>query len=400
MKRVIVALVLAAGTLAGASSASATEGTCPDDLTWPSFAEVAPTAHSIYLVRVTRSVAGIATKARSREVMRGDAPSTVDLRKLQPGSTSQGCPPPIGPYAQVGDRLLIAYDGIAPDRIGSIDAVAHVGRMRDRRNLSGLERLTLDEAQAYDAPRTLRRTPMASPTPTPALWSPRPSLVPAVGDDEDVLWSCGGDRPGFPRAVLDGPTGMEKVEGAVFDGLRSALETMRSEFEYEPREDRPHLLPWLLAYEDDDLALFLVRRTPGAEQYSVMYVEREGDTWGFGGYSGDCRPRPLITHGLGSSEWRVEPGSIPDPASSTFPVEVLERECASGQPADGRIADPIVEYGADAIIVTIPVRRVEGGATCPGNPWTPFVLELEEPIGNRLLLDGGPWPPERRWPSP
>jgi hypothetical protein len=148
MKRVIVALVLAAGTLAGASSASATEGTCPDDLTWPSFAEVAPTAHSIYLVRVTRSVAGIATKARSREVMRGDAPSTVDLRKLQPGSTSQGCPPPIGPYAQVGDRLLIAYDGIAPDRIGSIDAVAHVGRMRDRRNLSGLERLTLVAAHA------------------------------------------------------------------------------------------------------------------------------------------------------------------------------------------------------------------------------------------------------------
>jgi hypothetical protein len=78
----------------------------------------------------------------------------------------------------------------------------------------------------------------------------------------------------------------------------------------------------------------------------------------------------------------------------------MERECASGRPADGRIADPIVEYGEDAITITVPVRRVEGGATCQGNPWTPFVLELDEPIGDRLLLDGGPWPPEQRWPRP
>jgi hypothetical protein len=26
------------------------------------------------------------------------------------------------------------------------------------------------------------------------------------------------------------------------------------------------------------------------------------------------------------------------------------------------------------------------------------VIELAEPIGDRLLLDGGPWPPEQRWP--
>ena len=46
------------------------------------------------------------------------------------------------------------------DRVGSVDAVAHVGRMRDRRNLSGLERLTFEEARAYDAPRTRRRVPI------------------------------------------------------------------------------------------------------------------------------------------------------------------------------------------------------------------------------------------------
>ena len=120
----------------------------------------------------------------------------------------------------------------------------------------------------------------------------------------------------------------------MFDGLRSALETMRSEFELEPREDRPHQLPWLLAHEDEDLALFLVRRTGKTERYSAMYVEREGDVWGFGGYTDDCRPRPLITHRLGSSEWRVDPESPPAPESSTFPIEVMEHECATGRRSD------------------------------------------------------------------
>jgi hypothetical protein len=184
----------------------------------------------------------------------------------------------------------------------------------------------------------------------------------------------------------------------VFDGLRAALEALRPEFELEPREDRPHELPWSLAVYDDDLALFLVRHPGDTEDYSAMFVERQGAEWGFAGYLGDCQIRPLITHGLGSSEWRVDPESPPTARSSSFPIEVMERECASGQPADGRIADPIVDYGEDAITVTIPVRRVEGSATCPGNPWTPFELELDEPIGDRLLLDGGPWPPEQRWP--
>jgi hypothetical protein len=78
----------------------------------------------------------------------------------------------------------------------------------------------------------------------------------------------------------------------------------------------------------------------------------------------------------------------------------MERECASGKAATGRIAEPIAEYGVNAITITIPVRRVKGGADCQGNPWTPYVLELDEPIGDRVLLDGGPWPPRQRWPLP
>ena len=431
-------IALALGTLTIVGAPASAQPECSETPAWPSFAEVAPTARSIMLVRVTRSVDGIATKARLVDVMKGASPSRVDLRSLQPGPGTDECPQPSGPYAQIGDRLLVAYDGTAPGRAGSIDAVAHVGRMRDRRNISGLERLTFDEARGYDAhepdmrdrpedppatppsetateiirraiPRSIRRLgrdildrffDASTPAPLPAPRSASPPTEAAATEANGALWSCRGNQPSFPRSALTGPTGVETMDGAVFEGLRSALETMRPEFELAPREDRPHQLPWLLAYQDEDLALFLVRRAGKSERYSAMYVNRAGDVWGFSGYVSDCQPRPLVTHGLGSSEWRVDGDSPPMSRASSFPVEIVEHACANGRPADGRISDPIVEYGEDAITITIPVRPVEGGATCPGNPWTPFVVELDEPIEDRRLLDGGPWPPEQRWPAP
>jgi hypothetical protein len=359
------------------------------------------------MVTVTESVKGVAVKARGGAVMRGARPDQVDLRRLKPRRTNDGCAGPSGPYARVGQKLLIAYDGLARDGESSIDAVALVGRVRGR-NRSKLERLTAAEARAYDAPARNPRHRLDRPKDPPLAVEgsvdidelPR-ATAPSTIPDLDVLWSCGGDEPGFPRSALEGPIGVEKARGAVFDGLRRALQTMRSEFVLEPREDRAHELPWLLAYEDEDQALFLVERTRGTERFSAMSVDREGDTWVPSAWSGECGLRPLITHGLGSSVWRVDEESPPTPGSSTFPIEVLERNCASGRPAEGRIADPIVEYGEDAITITVPVHPVDASVVkClwHGNPWTPFVLELDEPVGGRLLLDGGPWPPEQRWP--
>lgn len=395
---------LLATTTASASAAepaSAAESACRFQRAWPSFAEVARTARSIYLVKVTESVDGIAMRARTTEVMRGAAPSRLDLERLKLRRTRAGCPKRDGPYARVGDRLIVAYDGITRDGEGSIDAVAYVGRKGERRGRSRLERLTLAEARAYDAPGR-HRSERQDDSPLPLLGTIDAADLPratATVPDLDVLWSCDGDAPGFPRSALEGPLGVEQAIGPVYDGLRRALGAMRPEFVLEPREDRPDRLPWLLAYADEDEALFLVQRTRGADPFAAMTVEREGGEWSFGGYRDPCRLRPLITHGMGRSTWRVDAESPPGPTSTTFPIEVLERACASGRPADGRIADPIVEYGEDAITVTIPVRQIEGGATCPGNPWTPFVLELDEPIGDRALLDGGPWPPEPRWPE-
>lgn len=93
------------------------------------------------------------------------------------------------------------------------------------------------------------------------------------------------------------------------------------------------------------------------------------------------------------AEWEPAPGQELTP--DTQEVEILVREigCADGDSAEGRIEEPEVEYTSDAVIVTIRVRAKGGDVTCPGNPLTPYVLELEEPMGERELLDGGPGPP-------
>ena len=91
------------------------------------------------------------------------------------------------------------------------------------------------------------------------------------------------------------------------------------------------------------------------------------------------------------ADW--EPDGEVDRTATHIPVHVMERGCAGGEPATGRIPEPHVQYREDAVVVTFRVIPKGGPQTCPGNPPTPYVLELSEPLGDRQLLDGGAEPP-------
>lgn len=96
------------------------------------------------------------------------------------------------------------------------------------------------------------------------------------------------------------------------------------------------------------------------------------------------------------AEWEPAPGQELTPGTQVVEIVVHEVGCADGDSAEGRIEEPEVAYTSDAVIVTVRVRAKGGDVTCPGNPLTPHVLELEEPLGERDLLDGGsgrPSPP-------
>ena len=92
--------------------------------------------------------------------------------------------------------------------------------------------------------------------------------------------------------------------------------------------------------------------------------------------------------------WYLATGeAAPDPDARQIPIEVIESACASGQSAQGRIHEPAIDYRFDAIVVTVTVKPLSGSQECPGNPPTPYLLELDEPLNGRLLLDGGRYPP-------
>lgn len=85
-----------------------------------------------------------------------------------------------------------------------------------------------------------------------------------------------------------------------------------------------------------------------------------------------------------TASWRLAPTESLDAQSTSVEIEVQERECASGKPADGRIVVEVA-YGQDAVTFDVRVRRLKGDLECPSNPATRFVVALDEPLGSRPI---------------
>lgn len=119
----------------------------------------------------------------------------------------------------------------------------------------------------------------------------------------------------------------------------------------------------------------------GAEGWKV-------DGWG------DCRLSLVLPPGIGLAEWLPDPdGPTPDAATRAFTALVTERSCASGQPSVGRVVGPAVRREEGRVLVVFGVRPLPGGIqTCQGNPPTPVVIDLGQPLGDRELVDAGQFP--------
>jgi hypothetical protein len=91
--------------------------------------------------------------------------------------------------------------------------------------------------------------------------------------------------------------------------------------------------------------------------------------------------------------WGIAPGQEIGPETTSFVALVTERECASGRSSEGRVVGPEIAATADAVVVSFAVRPLGGAQECPGNPATPVEVRLDEPLGERRLLDGHRDPP-------
>jgi hypothetical protein len=98
--------------------------------------------------------------------------------------------------------------------------------------------------------------------------------------------------------------------------------------------------------------------------------------------------------------WWVATGETLGATTTSIKAILNERACASGQSPEGRVQDPVIEYTAESVTVTISVTSRGGAQDCPSNPEFPITITLAEPLGERVLLDGGSIPPRDATTTP
>lgn len=223
----------------------------------------------------------------------------------------------------------------------------------------------------------------ASEPPSTLLPLPQP---PIAADGEPQL-TCGG-LP-FSAAVLRSPKGAERADHPAATALSEAMRA----------HDVPSTAGWRIAALTSDAALFLLERSRPDGTSSWWRAEF---ALGAGGWSladaGTCELRPNFGHGYAAATWTLAPGSAPGPETTLLHLLVTERECASGQSAEGRVADPAIAVDAGSVTIYFAVKTLPGGGRCPSNPPLQLDVDLPEALGNRSLLDGSAFPPEQRWP--
>lgn len=108
---------------------------------------------------------------------------------------------------------------------------------------------------------------------------------------------------------------------------------------------------------------------------------------------GGCNLVEGTLRGPQPATWGLAGGQEIDAGTTLFVAMVTERECASGQSSEGRVVGPEINYTDDSVVISFEVRPLGGGQDCQGNPSTRVEVRLDEPLGERLLLDGFSDPP-------
>jgi len=223
--------------------------------------------------------------------------------------------------------------------------------------------------------------PIATPTTTTAPPPATTEATPPVSAGPITEMSCGSLVAPYSTTIPDGealgPEG-EAAAAALADNPEGRFFT-----------DEHELRLWS---QGSETLTLLGRSTEG---YGYAEFRRNGADWEPTGWGG-CHWEP-VAEGFGLATWVL--AETPGPAATTILVNANERNCASGQPPEGREVVAAVISDDVSVTVTILVEPVQGGAECPSNPDFPFTVDLGEPLGDRVLFDGSEVPPVPRSPD-
>lgn len=91
--------------------------------------------------------------------------------------------------------------------------------------------------------------------------------------------------------------------------------------------------------------------------------------------------------GAEPATWILPEATELDASTQTFDIAVTRIECASG--VTGEVLPLEIAEGEVQVVITATVARNRGGnATCQGNDEVIVAVALEEPLGDRELVDG------------
>lgn len=199
---------------------------------------------------------------------------------------------------------------------------------------------------------------------------------------EAIHYTCGAVP--FDPAVLDQPGGAENGADPVATALREFLR--RGGVESDDLPDTG----WIHVGETPVLAEFVARDE--AADWDYVSVEQQEGSWVVLGWGG-CRPTAVLND-RSLATWTFPPDSDrPGPQATSFEALVTERACTGGQAMGNRLQRPLIAYEPTVVTVIFAARPLLGGHDCPGNPSTLVEVQLQEPLGDRRLVDGAFFPP-------
>lgn len=235
-------------------------------------------------------------------------------------------------------------------------------------------------------------------TETPAEDVPAPSSAradaPFVMADGEVLVSCGGRGEGWvPSVMTEGVPGVLTDDEAtrIFRGLLSDPRT-GEEASLSLFPDGVDVEWRVLRADDNSLTIGLGQWTeqgPTTNAVPYLSLRREGDMWRADGWGG-CQLSPVLKDGHG---WAQVAAYTGNPESARLTAQVNERACASGRDPEPFLQQPFVAETNTSVTIYWTSQPPSGSQTCQGNPSIDRVVELKQPLGTRLVLDGFSYPP-------
>lgn len=225
--------------------------------------------------------------------------------------------------------------------------------------------------------------------------------APVTRAGDEVMLSCGGSLPYFtPSAMergVDGVADESEVEAALERlaaeaGIDAPLELQRAgvaDAEWivlgSGNDEGTEELILGMGHWDAD--------GPSDRNSQYVVLDRGDSGWQASGW-GTCNLEPVLAPGTSWVEIAPTPEGL-NRATTSLQIEVSERECTSSRDPEPYLNEPVVVEDHDTVTVYWTSESPTGAQTCPGNPSVSREVRLDQPLGDRVLLDGSTWPPKR-----